>query len=87
MLPPGVLEIMQALWSRALFEAHRVRADSPSAANALEGLKAGLVAGRELAAGCGEAGGPVATNRPAGFGAALTSLRDFGKAPEGNGKG
>ena len=29
-LPPGVLELVQALWSRALFEAHRVRADAPS---------------------------------------------------------
>src|SRR5271154_6446702 len=24
-LPPGVLELVQALWSRALFEAHRVQ--------------------------------------------------------------
>lgn len=41
-LPPGVLEIVQALWSRALFEAHRVRADSPSAANAIEALNAAV---------------------------------------------
>ena len=37
-LPPGVLEIVQALWSRALFEAHRVRADARSTADALEQL-------------------------------------------------
>jgi len=37
-LPPGVLELMQALWSRALFEAHRVRADALSTADALEQL-------------------------------------------------
>jgi hypothetical protein len=41
-LPPGVLEIMQALWSRALFEAHRVRADARSAADALEQLQAAI---------------------------------------------
>ncbi len=37
-LPPGVLELVQALWSRALFEAHRVRADARSSADALEQL-------------------------------------------------
>lgn len=37
-LPPGVLELVQALWSRALFEAHRVRADARSASDALEQL-------------------------------------------------
>jgi hypothetical protein len=37
-LPPGVIELVQALWSRALFEAHRVRADTPSAAQALDRL-------------------------------------------------
>jgi uncharacterized coiled-coil protein SlyX len=37
-IPPGVLEIVQALWSRALFEAHRVRDESRSAADALEEL-------------------------------------------------
>lgn len=37
-LPPGVLELVQALWSRALFEAHRVRADARSTADALEQL-------------------------------------------------
>lgn len=37
-LPPGVLELVQALWSRALFEAHRVRADAHSTADALEQL-------------------------------------------------
>jgi FtsZ-binding cell division protein ZapB len=37
-LPPGVLELLQALWSRALFEAHRVRADAPSAVQALDRL-------------------------------------------------
>ena len=46
-LPPGVLELVQALWSRALFEAHRVRADSPSAAEAMEQLNAAI---RELLA-------------------------------------
>jgi hypothetical protein len=49
-LPPGVLEIVQALWSRALFEAHRVRADSPSAANALEALNAAVADLRDQAA-------------------------------------
>lgn len=39
-IPPGVLEIVQALWSRALFEAHRVRDESRSAADALEELNA-----------------------------------------------
>jgi Plasmid replication region DNA-binding N-term len=39
-LPPGVLELVQALWSRALFEAHRVRDDSPSGAEALNRLNA-----------------------------------------------
>jgi len=39
-LPPGVLEIVQALWSRALFEAHRVREDARSTADALEQLDA-----------------------------------------------
>lgn len=37
-LPPGVLELVQALWSRALFEAHRVRADARSTSDALEQL-------------------------------------------------
>ena len=41
-LPPGVLELVQALWSRALFEAHRVRADARSAADALEQLNAAI---------------------------------------------
>ena len=37
-LPPGILEIVQALWSRALFEAHRVRADTQSPSEVLERL-------------------------------------------------
>jgi hypothetical protein len=37
-LPPGVLELVQALWSRALFEAHRVRGDARSTSEALEQL-------------------------------------------------
>jgi hypothetical protein len=41
-LPPGVLELVQALWSRALFEAHRVRDDSPSSAEALDRLNAAI---------------------------------------------
>jgi len=41
-LPPGVLEIVQALWSRALFEAHRVRADARSTADAMEQLQAAI---------------------------------------------
>ena len=40
-LPPGVLELVQALWSRALFEAHRVQADTTtSTADAVEQLQA-----------------------------------------------
>ena len=39
-MPPGVLEIVQALWSRALFEAHRVRDESRSAADALDEVNA-----------------------------------------------
>lgn len=40
-LPPGVLELVQALWSRALFEAHRVQADTTtSTADAVEQLRA-----------------------------------------------
>jgi|GEM_PF-2046788 len=41
-LPPGILELMQALWSRALFEAHRVRADARSSADVLEQLQAAI---------------------------------------------
>jgi hypothetical protein len=41
-LPPGVLELVQALWSRALFEAHRVRDDSPSSVEALDRLNAAI---------------------------------------------
>jgi hypothetical protein len=37
-LPPGVLKLVQALWSRALFEAHRARADAHSTTDALEHL-------------------------------------------------
>lgn len=40
MLPPGILEIVQALWSRALFEAHRVRTDAQSPSEVLEQLNA-----------------------------------------------
>jgi len=40
-LPPGVLELVQALWSRALFDAHRVQADTTtSTADAVEQLQA-----------------------------------------------
>lgn len=42
MLPPGILEIVQALWSRALFEAHRVRADAQSPSEVLEQLNAAI---------------------------------------------
>jgi Plasmid replication region DNA-binding N-term len=41
-LPPAVLEIVQALWSRALFEAHRVSAESTSTVDAVEQLNAAL---------------------------------------------
>lgn len=46
-LPAGVLEIVQALWSRALFEAHRARAEARSTSDALEQLNAGIEALRE----------------------------------------
>lgn len=46
-LPPGVLEIVHALWSRALFEAHRVRAEARSTSDALEQLNAGIEELRE----------------------------------------
>jgi hypothetical protein len=49
-LPPGVLELVQALWSRALFEAHRVRADARSTANALEQLNEAIHALRDRTA-------------------------------------
>ena len=49
-LPPGVLELVQALWSRALFEAHRVRADARSTADALEQLNDAISALRDQAA-------------------------------------
>jgi hypothetical protein len=35
-LPPGVLELVQALWSRALFEAHRVRDDVPAGVDQID---------------------------------------------------
>lgn len=41
-LPPGILELMQALWSRALFEAHRVRADARSSADVMEQPQAAI---------------------------------------------
>ena len=41
-LPPGVLEIVQALWSRALFEAHRVRSEARSTSDALEQLSTAI---------------------------------------------
>lgn len=41
-LPPGILEIVQALWSRALFEAHRVRADAQSPSELLEQLNSAI---------------------------------------------
>jgi hypothetical protein len=49
-LPPGVLELVQALWSRVLFEAHRVRADARSTADALEQLDEAIKALRERTA-------------------------------------
>jgi hypothetical protein len=49
-LPPGVLELVQALWSRALFEAHRVRADARSTADVLEQLQAAIRALHDQAA-------------------------------------
>ena len=49
-LPPGVLEIVQALWSRALFEAHRVRADAPSSLDALQQLNSAITELRSQAA-------------------------------------
>jgi len=49
-LPPGVLELVQALWSRALFEAHRVRADARSTADALEQLDEAIKALHERTA-------------------------------------
>jgi hypothetical protein len=33
-LPPPVVELMEALWARALFEAHRVKADAPDSRDA-----------------------------------------------------
>lgn len=41
-LPSGILEIVQALWSRALFEAHRVRSDAQSPSEVLEQLNAAI---------------------------------------------
>lgn len=41
-LPPGILEIVQALWSRALFEAHRVRSDAQSPSEILEQLNTAI---------------------------------------------
>ena len=50
-LPPGVLELVQALWSRALFEAHRVQADTTtSTADAVEQLQGVIEALRTQAA-------------------------------------
>ena len=49
-LPPGVLEIMRSLWSRALFEAHRVRADTPSETEALDQLHSAIADLRDQAA-------------------------------------
>lgn len=50
-LPPGVLELVQALWSRALFEAHRVHADTTtSTADAVEQLYVTIAAMRDHAA-------------------------------------
>ena len=49
-LPPAVLELVQALWSRALFEAHRVRADAPSSLDALEQLNSAINELRDQAA-------------------------------------
>jgi len=49
-LPPAVLELVQALWSRALFEAHRVRADARSTADALEQLDEAIKALHERTA-------------------------------------
>ena len=50
-LPPGVLELVQALWSRALFEAHRVQADTTtSTADAVEQLRAVIEALQNQAA-------------------------------------
>jgi hypothetical protein len=49
-LPPGVLELVQALWSRALFEAHRVHADAPSAAQALDRLNVAIAELRDQSA-------------------------------------
>ena len=42
MLPQGILEIVQALWSRALFEAHRVRSDAQSPSEVLEQLNSAI---------------------------------------------
>lgn len=49
-LPPGVLELVQALWSRALYEAHRVRADARSTVDALEQLDEAIKALHERTA-------------------------------------
>jgi hypothetical protein len=49
-LPPGIIELVQALWSRALFEAHRVRADAPSATQAIDRLNSAILDLRDQAA-------------------------------------
>jgi hypothetical protein len=48
-LPPGVLELVQALWSRALFEGHRVQADAPTIVEGIERLNAAIADLREQA--------------------------------------
>ena len=46
-LPPGVQELVEALWSRALFEAHKVAAESRDSSSALAEMGAAI---RELKA-------------------------------------
>lgn len=43
-LPPGVQELVEALWSRALFEAHRVAAETHRADGAVEEMNAAIKA-------------------------------------------
>jgi hypothetical protein len=43
-LPPGIQELVEALWSRALFEAHRVAAETQTAGGAIDEMGAALKA-------------------------------------------
>jgi hypothetical protein len=47
LLPPGVQELVEALWSRALFEAHKVATESRGSSSAVDDMAAAI---RELKA-------------------------------------